>query len=384
MENFAIDRESMLNSQYIIDGVRYDVPPAVLLGEETVTEGCPDIVDETKEPSLAACRYAQDRIGEYMEAVAAGSADTGTRPFNMVSPEHFSMIRTAGALTGMLWKEGHFRLGDLCARLDWKWDTAPVGNMAAFYSSVESVCGYLYDLGVRISGYSVGTVSGDSYFNIEAGLDDHSSNGDESDADDQFLFKSSPYESRHPWLGEGRKCPEQAKADSHDWLIYIPFDPCRFKIGDSLLAWTQGDSTGVAPAIADPDYFIDCYEVVRELVEDGIITAGTQTAEGGLAAALERMSTGCGIRVDLSGVTSSYQETDLVKILFGEVPGALVEISDENFDYFDSQMLLQDVAYYPVGRPAPQCSGVNIGEGGKADVADIIASLMEQASEGED
>lgn len=383
MENIAIDKESVLHSQYIIDGVRHDVPPAVLLGDSPDGAEHADIVDETREPSLASCRYEPEKVADYMEAVAEACAEGVARPFNMVSPEHFSMLRTAGALLSMLWREGHFRLGDLCVKLGWTWETAPVGNMAAFYESVESVSGYLFDLGVRISGYEVQTSGDGSFFNVTAGISEHSSSSEDTE-DDQFLFKSSPYESRHPWASEGRKCQENIGTDGHDWLIFIPFDPCVFKIGDSLLAWSKGDCTGIAPAIGDPDYFIDCYEVVRELVEDGIIVAGTEVAEGGLAAALQRMSARGGLEADFSGVLSSYKETDLVKILFGEVPGALVEIGDENFDYFDSQMLLQDVAYYPVGRPAPGKHGVNFGVDGKTDVADIIASLMGQASEGED
>lgn len=383
MENMSINKASVLNSQYIIDGVRYDVPPAILLGEPAAEQGHADIVDETMEPSLATFRYEPAKTEEYISLIADACEKGVSRPFNMVSPEHFSMLRVAGALVGMLWKEGHFRLGDLSVRLAWNWDTAAVGNMAAFYRSVESVSGYLYDLGVGIDGYDVCTDAEANRFEVSASLVERASAGEENE-DDQFLFKSSPYESRHPWIGEGRKCPVHAGKDSQDWLVYIPFDPCRFKIGDSLLAWIHGDCNGAAPAMEDPDYFIDCYEVVRELVEDGIIIAGTEVAEGGLAAALHRMSADCGIETDFSGIASSYQESDAIRILFSEVPGALVEIADENFDYFDSQMLLQDVAYYPVGRPAPAKSGVCPGIAGKTDVAGIIASLMEQASEGED
>ena len=81
---------------------------------------------------------------------------------------------------------------------------------------------------------------------------------------------------------------------------------------------------------------------------------------------------------------SSYQEPDLIKILFSEVPGVLVEITDENFDYFDSQLLLQDVAYYPVGHPVPGKDGLIFTSEGKNALVDIISSLMVQASEGED
>jgi hypothetical protein len=53
-------------------------------------------------------------------------------------------------------------------------------------------------------------------------------------------------------------------------------------------------------------------------------------------------------------------------------------------DYLDSQLLLQDVAYYPLGSPEPGSAGVSIRQGEEITVAGILASLINQASEGED
>ena len=52
-------------------------------------------------------------------------------------------------------------------------------------------------------------------------------------------------------------------------------------------------------------------------------------------------------------------------------------------DYLDAQLLLQDVAYYPLGKPSP-AGGVSLDESTPATVAGILASLIHQASEGED
>ena len=52
--------------------------------------------------------------------------------------------------------------------------------------------------------------------------------------------------------------------------------------------------------------------------------------------------------------------------------------------YLDSQLLLQDVAYYPVGHPSTEASGLRLCGNAKTAVAGILASLLEQASEGED
>ena len=88
--------------------------------------------------------------------------------------------------------------------------------------------------------------------------------------------------------------------------------------------------------------------------------------------------------IDIKGIMSSYQEDLRSRILFGEVPGVIIQVSDENYDYVDSQLLLQDIAYYPIGHPSVSGKGVTVTETGRNGVAEILASLMGHASEGED
>ena len=112
--------------------------------------------------------------------------------------------------------------------------------------------------------------------------------------------------------------------------------------------------------------------------------AGETVGDGGLATAAGKMCADCGLDMDLSGLMASYQENDSTKLLFGEVPGVLIQISDNDYDYLDSQLILQDVAYYPIGHPVPEKTGIRFLKGEKNGVAGILASLLEQASEGED
>jgi hypothetical protein len=282
--------------------------------------------------------------------------------------------------------------------------------MSAFYRSVESASEYIYGLGVKLEDYLF--IEGDQGCNAKfyAWLEDEydrsfaDAQDDVRDAQDDVrdvqddschversetsgdrvaLFKS-PFESRHPWISDERRCPSTITADPCSWIIYIPFDTCRFKLGGSLLAQANNDNGGKAPEISDPYYFIDCYEVVRELTEDGIIMAGATVADGGLMTAAARMCRECGCDLDISGLASSYGEPDTTKLLFGEVPGVIIQISDDNYDYVDAQLILQDVAYYPIGHPTAKHDSVKIRKASENGVAGILASLLDQASEGED
>ena len=96
------------------------------------------------------------------------------------------------------------------------------------------------------------------------------------------------------------------------------------------------------------------------------------------------MAQDCGIDLEIGGLMSSYQEEDQMKVLFGEIPGVLLQVNDYEYDYLDSQLTLQDVAYYPVGRPTDEHRKMNITRSSKGGVADILASLLAQATEGED
>ena len=376
------EKESALYSHYIIDGVKCDATPAELLDEcmefpdPEMSGNFTDIIDESTDPPVTSFSYDPSLNSHY--SIQTAAAAVTERQFRMLYPQHFTKLQIAKALLSRLWSEGHFRLGDLRLWAQWDWNTRPIGNMAAFYSSVETASEYIYGLGSKLTDYVF--IEGDAQSNVKffAWLPEY----EEEDPTDLSL--TEPYESHHPWIGEDRKCPRTVQASKESRIIYIPFDTCSFKLGGSLLAEVHGHNGGPAPQIQDPDYFIDCYEVIRELVEDGIIMSGTTTADGGIATAASSMCGEYGIEIDISGLLASYQPSDSTKILFSEIPGVLVQVSEENYDYFDSQLLLQDVAYYPIGRCMSEKKGVKFVEGADREVAGILASLLAQASEGED
>ena len=374
-------KESALYSHYIIDGLKCDMTPAELLDEcmhesDGILElpEFDDIIDEPTEAPLSLFTPDSSRHEEYLEQTLAASSEE--RQFMMLYPEHFTRMQIAKTLLGRLWSEGHFRLGDLRLWAQWEWNTRHIGNMAAFYASAAAASEYIYGLGISLEDYVF--IEGDegSTAKFVAWLPEAE--------DEENIFKTSPYESTHPWISESRKCPATLVNDPDSRIIYIPFDTCRFKLGGSLLAQENNDNGGKASDINDPDYFIDCYEVVRELTEDGIIMAGVTVADGGLLTAAARMCGGLGCDLDISRLSASYQEEDTTKVLFGEVPGVLIQISEDNYDYVDSQLILQDVAYFPVGHPSAEHTGVKVSKTEKNGIAGILASLLSQTSEGED
>ena len=121
-------------------------------------------------------------------------------------------------------------------------------------------------------------------------------------------------------------------------------------------------------------------------MEDRIATAGVTVCEGGLLTALKSMCPdGVGATLDISGILSAYGEKSATRVLFAEVPGVLVQIRDIDYDYVDAELLLQDIAYYPVGHPVPGSDKVKVKTAGGHGISGILQSLLSgQASEGED
>ena len=385
------EKVSALYSEYIIDGVPQELTPARILdaimvedgSRPSIPEGVPEpVVDETVDPAPKPCDTDPACIDEYLKRIRAIKSCV----FPVAFPETYTKSRIACALIDAIWRKGHFRLGDLALRLDWTWNPQRIGDMAAFYASVSSAADYVDSLGLRLSGYSYAVKEGESDVTAVPSLAVQRQETDPSVPDDPDFFTELPFRTEHPKLRVQNFHPSKFLPDAASWLIYVPFENCEYRLGASLLAQALGSSGAVAPQLVDPDYFIDCYEVVRELVEDGIVLSGVTVGRGGLITALKRMAgPKVGASVELAGLMRATGEKDIVRLLFAEVPGVLFQIADIDYDYVDAELLLQDIAFYPLGHPVPGESGINVTSSDTSGIQTILESLIRsQSSEGED
>ena len=369
--------DNILYGQYIIDGVQMPLSPARMLRECTLEpplepDGAPETVaDEHLDPAPGSYQFRENEVESYANAVASLKRSL---PLPFAAP--YTAAKVAQALIDAIWMSGHFRLGDLTLKADWKWNGKAIGNLAAFYSSVESACSYIDALGVKISHYSL--VKGTPGVCFKAST---ISEEDEVD-EEESLFRELPYRTANPRISRRRKCSGTLLPEPSDWLLFIPFDTCDFRLGGTALAEAVGACPSTSADVGDADYFIDCYEVVRELVEDGVVKAGTTVGDGGLMAAMKALTSGgTGARISIDDVSKAYGEPLPVRILFAEVPGVVLQIADIDYDYVDAELLLQDVAYFPLGHPQPGTAGVQLSP--KAGIPGILESLL-NTLEGED
>ena len=144
----------------------------------------------------------------------------------------------------------------------------------------------------------------------------------------------------------------------------------------------MGATPAVPADVSDADYFMDCYEVLRELVEDGVVKAGVTVGDGGLMTALRTLSGGgTGADVSIREISKAYNGELPVRILFSEVPGVVIQISDIDYDYVDAELILQDVVYFPIGHPTPGQPEIRLTS--RVEIPQILESLL-NTLEGED
>ena len=365
-----------LYSQYVIDGVKQECTPSQLLRPVCASVLPPDsgyvhpcIIDETIDPAVGVFDLDAADIQECL-----GLVKRTARSIPEAYMDSYTRFRLALSLNDALWRKGHFRLGDLQPAVSWKWADDRVGRMASFYASVRAAADYADALGISFSGVSL-RQGHTCELSFRVGVD--------GPIPDEDFFIQEPFRTENPRLSTARACGRTFVPDPESWVIYIPFDTADFRLGGSLLSQAAG--IGGAPAdISDADCFIDCFEVVREFVEDGLLLSGASVGDGGLMATLDKMAEGsCGLEADISAVMHSYQEKHAVRVLFSEVPGVVVQIRDSDFDYLDAELLLQDVAYFPLGHPSPKTRGVEVKHSEKSGIQTILESLMRNA-EGED
>ncbi|MBR1926976.1 MAG: hypothetical protein IJ840_04400 [Bacteroidales bacterium] len=389
------EKTSALYSEYIIDGIPRRFTPADIL------DGCLErepeqareyeerepIVDESVDPCPSAGEFSSQDAQEYL----SGVSDLLGTPRNCPAAfaEEFTRSRIAKALLDTIWMKGHFRLSDLLLSAKWRWNTRPIGNMSAFYSSVEAAADYLDSLGISLESYSFSESDRVSQITFKVAATDKPEDPDEEigpEEEEIDLPGSAPFGSPHPVIGRRRAVPDRLFPDPDSWIIFVPFDICDFRLGNSLLCEAYGHNGDASPEIGDGDYFIDCFEIIREFVEDKVLLSGRTVSDGGLLPALKSMcGENVGAKIDISGIMNAYDEDNGVRVLFSEVPGTLIQIKDIDYDYADAEFLLQDIAYYPIGHPVPGSGEITVKSGRGGGISDILQSLLSsQASEGED
>jgi phosphoribosylformylglycinamidine synthase len=123
-------------------------------------------------------------------------------------------------------------------------------------------------------------------------------------------------------------CIRYATLEERGWPVYyVPFTESALELGGSALAQTLGALGDKAPGV-EAGYFASAFEAIQSAIKAGLVVAGHDVSGGGLVTTLLEMcfaNTSGGIRIHAERFT---EEEDLVRILFSESPGVVVQVRE--------------------------------------------------------
>ncbi|MBQ5663736.1 MAG: phosphoribosylformylglycinamidine synthase [Bacteroidaceae bacterium] len=138
-------------------------------------------------------------------------------------------------------------------------------------------------------------------------------------------------------------------AKSSFYHVDFSFDALR--LGGSAFAQTMNCVGDDVPTVQNPEYFAAAFNAIQMLVKEGIILAGHDISAGGLITTLLEMcfaNTEGGIEVDFSGIA----ETDIVKLLFAENPGLVIQVADADKEKMQDVFEEAGVCFMKIGTPS--------------------------------
>ena len=230
----------------------------------------------------------------------------------LVDPVAGSVMAIAESLTNIVFAPLTHGLSGVSLSANWMWPCRNKGEDARLYDAVEAASQFAISLGI----------------NIPTGKDSLSMTqkyaGDEADV----LSPGTVIISAAGEVSDVKKIVSPVLQNEPNSAIYhIDFSFAPLALGGSALAQSLGKLGNETPSVDEPEYFRDAFAAVQELIAGGYVLAGHDISAGGLVTTLLEMcfpNSKGGLKIDFSAIP----ETDLVKLLFAENPGVVLQLKN--------------------------------------------------------
>ena len=234
----------------------------------------------------------------------------------LADPAAGSVIAVAEALTNIVFAPIDGGIQGISLSANWMWPCrAQKGEDARLYKGVKALSDFCIALGI----------------NVPTGKDSLSMTQKYPNGD-KIISPGTVIVSAGGQVSDVRKVLSPVIRNTEESaLLHIDFSFDTFKLGGSAFAQTQDCVGSDVPTITNPDYFKDAFNTVQELIENGYLLAGHDISAGGLITTLLEMcfaNTWGGLNVNLN----ELGKDDIVKTLFAENPGIVVQVAREKLD----------------------------------------------------
>ncbi len=297
---------------------------------------------------------ALDYRGRKGIATAIGHAPQA----GLASPEAGSVLSVAEALTNIVWAPLADGMESLSLSANWMWPCrSQEGEDARLYSAVKALSDFCCDL----------------HINVPTGKDSLSLT-QQYPGGEKIISPGTVIVSAGGEVSDIRKVVSPVVVnDKNASLYHIDFSFDKQRLGGSAFAQSLGKVGSDVPTVKNAEYFADAFMAVQGLIEKGWIMAGHDISAGGLITTLLEMcfaNRNGGLHINLHDLCT---DGDVVKTLFAENPGVVVEISDAHkHDFFD-YMEEQGVAFAKIGYSVPESRTIVVKTGDQELTFDIDA-----------
>jgi phosphoribosylformylglycinamidine synthase len=268
-----------------------------------------------------------------------------------------SIMAVAEALTNIVFAPIEGGISGVSLSANWMWPCRNAGEDARLYAAVQACSDFAIELGV----------------NIPTGKDSLSMTQQYNKADgtsEKVISPGCVIISGGGEVTDIRKVVSPVvQLNRSTSLYYVDFSFCEHRLGGSALAQTLNRVGDSVPTVENSEYFADAFDAVQKAINEDLILAGHDISAGGLLTTLLEMTfsnTEGGLRINLTDLA----EQDLVKILFAENPGVVLQVKDGKA--FEKLMEKAGVAVAKIGYPCDERT-VSVRKGDVVEIFDIDA-----------
>ena len=279
---------------------------------------------------------ALDYRGRKGIATALGHAPQA----GLADPKAGSVLSVAEALTNIVWapmadKETPLNAVSLSA--NWMWPCrSQKGEDARLYEGVQALSDFCCAIHV----------------NVPTGKDSLSLSQQYPDGS-KIIAPGTVIVSAGGEVSDVRKVVSPVLVnDKNTSLYHIDFSFDEQRLGGSAFAQSLGKIGSDVPTVQNPEYFVDCFNAIQELIERGWIMAGHDISAGGLITTLLEMTfanTEGGLHVNLHDLAGN----DMVKMLFAENPGVVIQVSDAHKNELKEFLDDAGIGFAKIAYPTP-------------------------------
>ena len=284
---------------------------------------------------------ALDYRGEKGIATALGHAPQA----GLADPAAGSVLSVAEALTNIVWAPMAEGMDSISLSANWMWPCrSQEGEDARLYEGVKALSDFCCDL----------------HINVPTGKDSLSLSQQYPNGE-KIISPGTVIVSAGGEVSDIKKVVSPVLVNDKNASIYhIDFSFDEQRLGGSAFAQSLGKVGDDVPTVKNAEYFCDAFNAIQELIKKGWIMAGHDISAGGLITTLLEMcfaNMKGGLHINLHDIC---KDGDVVKALFAENPGVVIEVSDEHKQDFKDFMEDMGVGFAKIGYPVENSRTIEI------------------------